>query len=45
MIALDMAYDYSSGTMYGVSYDASLNASVIYYVNMYTGALVETGKA
>ena len=42
---LDMAYDYSSGTMYATAYDASTNSSIVYYVNMYTGALVEAGKA
>jgi uncharacterized protein YjdB len=41
---LDMAYDYSSGTMYAVAYDASTSTSTIYYVNLYTGALVEAGK-
>ena len=45
VLLLDMAYDYSSGTMYGVAYDASVNASTVYYVNMYTGALVESGMA
>ncbi len=42
---LDMTYDYSSGTMYGLAFDAGANASVIYYVNMYTGALIESAKA
>ena len=44
VLLLDMAYDYSTGTMYAISYDASLNISVVYYVNMYTGVLVEAGK-
>ncbi len=42
---LDMTYDYSSGTMYAMSFSAADNASIIYYVNLYTGALVEAGKA
>ena len=42
---LDMTYDYSSGTMYALSYNSSDNASVIYYMNMYTGALIESAKA
>ena len=42
---LDMAYDYSSGMMYAMSYDGSTNSTIIYYVNMYTGALIESAKA
>ncbi len=42
---LDMTYDYSSGTMYAMSYSAGDNASIIYYVNLYTGVLVESAKA
>ena len=41
---LDMTYDYSSGTMYGMAYSAADNASIVYYVNMYTGVLVECAK-
>ncbi len=40
---LDMAYDYSSGVMYGVAYDAALSISSIYYINLQTGALVKAG--
>ncbi len=41
---LDMAYDYSSGLMYGMTYDASLNLGVLYFINIYTGTLVEAGQ-
>ena len=40
---LDMAYDYSTGIMYAVAYDASSGTSTVYYVNMYTGTLTESG--
>ena len=42
---LDMTYDYSSGTMYAISYSASDGASLVYYVNLHTGALVLSAKA
>ena len=41
---LDMAYDYSTGMMYAMSFDASTNSAMIYYMNMYTGALMESAR-
>ena len=40
---MDMAYDYSSGMMYALSYDSVNGVSVIHYVNMHTGALAKAG--
>ena len=42
---LDMAYDYSSGTMYALSYSSGDGASIIYYMNLHTGALIVSAKA
>ena len=40
---MDMAYDYSTGLMYALAYDSMNGVSIIYYVNMNTGALVKAG--
>ena len=42
-ILTDMAYDYSSGLMYAMSYDQMNGVTVIHYVNMNTGALIKAG--
>ena len=43
VVLMDMAYDYSTGMMYAMSYDAMNGMSVIHFVNMHNGALVEAG--
>jgi len=41
MLVADMAYDYSTGYMYAMVYDANNWCTTIYYVNMNNGKLVE----
>ena len=45
MLPADMAYDYSTGLMYVIIYDANTMSTTLYALNMKTGALVEYGIA